>query len=131
MQDLNKTERATEIWISRSFCLCVNKAIGGECLASHGLYHTRTGKEHVWSIFDHDGEVCKGRGIDSSAGAWAEDAGDLWDNARRSTSSLIFFLLNAHKYVMMTVLDFHIISSEIAFFLTLQIKSRHIVNHYA
>jgi len=32
---------------------------------------------------------------------------------------------------MMMVLGFHIITAKIAFFLTVQIKTRHIITHYA
>ena len=53
-----------------------------DLFARDTLDDRRTGEEHIGGILDHQGEIRQGRGIDSSAGAGAEDAADLRDDAR-------------------------------------------------
>ena len=50
-------------------------------LPGHGLYDSRTCKEHVRDAFHHDGEVSKGGAIDSTTGAWTENCRNLRNNA--------------------------------------------------
>ena len=56
---------------------CTAKVLLVYILSGNALYDRRTGKEHIRSILDHEGEVCQGRGINGTAGARAEDTGNL------------------------------------------------------
>ena len=48
---------------------------------SDGLDDVGAGDEHVAGLFGHEGEVGDGGGVDGSAGAGAEDGGDLRDDS--------------------------------------------------
>ncbi len=50
-------------------------------LAGDALHDGRAGEEHVGGVFDHEGEVCKGGGVNRTAGAGAHDGADLGNNA--------------------------------------------------
>ena len=55
--------------------------LGGDFLARHRLDDVRTGEEHV-ARAGHDDEVGQGRGVNRTAGAGAEDDGNLGDDTR-------------------------------------------------
>ena len=48
----------------------------------HGADHVRAGDEHVGGLVDHEDEVGDGGRVDSAAGAWAHDGGELRHHAR-------------------------------------------------
>ncbi len=60
---------------------CAAECFLGHVFASHGLDHLRAGEEHVADALGHDGEVSQRGRIHRTAGAGAEDAGDLGNHA--------------------------------------------------
>ena len=47
------------------------------------LDNSRTGKEHIGCVLNHDVEVSQGRGVNCSTCARTEDSGNLRNNSRR------------------------------------------------
>ena len=54
----------------------------GDLFADDALDDSRAGQEHIRGILDHQGKIGQGGGVDGSAGAGSENAGNLRDHAR-------------------------------------------------
>ncbi len=54
----------------------------GNIFTGNGFHNFRTGKEHIRYAFGHNGEVCESRGVNRTACARTENAGNLGNNAR-------------------------------------------------
>ena len=83
---IKNDNRFVEGFVTTSLIICVGAmAIVGamqDGLSGDSSYYARAGKEHIRGVLDHYGEVCQGRGIYGTSGAWAKDSRNLRYDSR-------------------------------------------------
>ena len=61
---------------------CPSEIFLADNLSGHGLDHSRTCKEHIGGVLDHNVEVGQGRGVNRSSCTGTEYSRNLWNNSR-------------------------------------------------